>query len=191
MPTPSDAAGAPAPPARWAAQVRWLHWLGVALILAVVVIGLTMGELERGSDPRRIAYALHKSLGITVLALALLRVSARAFTRAPVAAATGPAWAPRLAQATHLLMYALMFAVPLSGWWLNSVAGQPLPWFGLVDIPALADRNPDLRGPVRAAHTWLFWSLAALVGLHVLAAALHQCVLRDGTLSRMLPGRRG
>ena len=188
-PMPADAAVPGAPPARWAAQVRWLHWLGVALILAVAVIGLVMGELERGSDPRRIAYALHKSLGITVLALALLRVWVRAFTRAPAAVA-GPAWPRRLAQATHLLMYALMFAVPLSGWWLNSVAGQPLPWFGLVDIPALTDRNPDLRGPVRAAHTWLFWSLTALVGLHVLAAALHQWVLRDGTLARMLPGGR-
>lgn len=177
------------PPARWPRPVRWLHWLGVLLVLSVAVVGLLMVDMERGSDPRRIAYALHKSLGITVLALALLRVLARAFTRAPAAVA-GPAWQQRLAQGTHLLMYALMFAVPLSGWLLNSVAGQPLPWFGLVDIPAIAGKNPDLRKPVDTAHVWLFWTLVVLVGLHVMAVALHQWVLRDGTLARMLPGRR-
>ncbi|MGJ4728899.1 cytochrome b [Luteimonas sp. SDU101] len=179
-------ASAPGSPTHWPAGVRWLHWLGVAMILAVAVIGLSMGGLERGSELRRLAYLGHKSLGLAVLALALLRLAMRASTRAPAAAGAG--WSHRIAQATHLLLYLLMLAVPLSGWMLNSVAGQPLVWFGLFDVPALAERNPDWRGAVDALHLWLFWLLAALVALHVLAVALHQWVLRDGTAWRMLPG---
>ncbi|MGJ4804629.1 cytochrome b [Luteimonas sp. SDU82] len=179
-------ASAPGSPTHWSAGVRWLHWLGVAMILAVAVIGLSMGGLERGSELRRLAYISHKSLGLAVLVLALLRLVMRAATRSPAPA--GARWSQRLAQATHLLLYLLMLAVPLSGWMLNSVAGQPLVWFGLFDVPALAERNPDWRRVVDALHLWLFWLLAALVALHVLAAALHQWVLRDGTAWRMLPG---
>lgn len=175
--------------ARWAWPVQLLHWLGVLLVLAVAAVGLTMVELERGSDLRKAAYALHKSLGISVLALAALRIAVRLCTRAPAPLA-GPGWQRRLAHATHLLMYVLLLAVPLSGWLLNSVAGQPLPWFGLFEVPALAAKNPTLRTSVGGTHVWLFWTLAALVGLHVLAAFYHQWVRQDGLLARMLPGHR-
>ncbi|MFT3763014.1 MAG: cytochrome b [Pseudoxanthomonas sp.] len=179
-------------PARWAWQVRLLHWLGVLLVLAVAGIGLVMVELERGSDLRKLCYELHKSLGVTVLAVTALRVLVRASTRAP-SALPGPAWQMRVARLTHVSMYVLLLLAPLSGWLLNSVAGQPLPWFGLVDLPALTAKNPDLRKPVDAAHVWLFWTLVALVALHVLAVIQHQWFLRDGVLRRMLParGRRG
>lgn len=177
----------PAP--RWPQSVRLLHWAGVLAIVAVAAIGLTMGELERGSEARRLAYLGHKSLGLAVLALALVRIVVRAAGSAPVRWDGG--WMHRAAGATHLLMYVLMFALPVSGWLLNSVAGQPLTWFGLFDVPALAARNPDWRGALAAAHEWLFWMLAALVGAHVLAVALHHWVLGDGTLARMLPPRRG
>lgn len=173
---------------RWPRSVQLLHWLGVLLILSVALVGLLMVDMERGSDLRKAAYALHKSLGISVLALALLRMLARMLTRAP-APVPGAAWQQRAARLTHLAMYVLMFAVPLSGWLLNSVAGQPLPWFGLFDVPALAGKDPGLRGPVGSAHVWLFWTLVLLVALHVLAVGQHQIVLRDRTLARMLPGR--
>src|SRR5690606_4019889 len=76
-------------PARWPRRVQALHWLGVLLILSVAVIGLLMGELERGTEARRLAYLCHKSLGITVLALALLRVLVRATGRAPACGDAG------------------------------------------------------------------------------------------------------
>lgn len=175
---------------RWPAAVRWLHWLGLLLVVATAAIGLLMVDMERGSDVRRLCYGLHKSLGVTALALALLRIAVRVATRAPAPLA-GPAWQLRTAHATHLLMYALLLALPLSGWLLNSVAGQPLPWFGLFQLPALTARNPDLRQVLDAAHVWLFWSLAALVALHLAAVLHHQLLRRDGLLWRMLPGGRG
>ncbi len=172
----------------WARPVRLLHWLGALLVVAVAAIGLVMVDLERGSELRKTLYALHKSLGITVLALAGVRIALRLATRAPDPLA-GPAWQLRAARISHLLLYALLCAVPLSGWLLNSVAGQPLPWFGLVELPALAAKDAGLRKPVDTAHVLLFWTLAALVCVHA-AAALHHHVFRgDDTLRRMLPRR--
>lgn len=179
-----------APVSRWAPVVQLLHWLGVLLIAATAVIGLLMVDMERGSDLRKLCYGLHKSLGVSVLALALLRIVVRLATRAPSPVA-GPAWQLRAAQATHVLMYTLLLALPLSGWLLNSVAGQPLPWFGLFELPALMPRTPALRQPVDAAHVWLFWTLAASVALHVAAVVQHQWFRRDGLLQRMLPAGRG
>ncbi|MEL1263029.1 cytochrome b [Pseudoxanthomonas putridarboris] len=174
------------PPTHWAWQVRLLHWLGVLLILAVAGIGLVMVDLERGTDLRKTLYALHKSLGITVLGMAALRVLVRLSTRAP-APLDGPAWQLRLARASHASLYVLMIAVPLSGWLLNSVAGQPLPWFGMVDLPALAAKNADLRKPADTAHVVLFWTLAGLVCVHAAAALHHHWMRGDATLRRMLP----
>lgn len=175
---------------RWPAAVRWLHWLGLLLVVATAMIGLLMVDMERGSEPRRLFYGLHKSLGVTALALAALRVAVRLATRAPAPLAA-PVWQLRTAHATHLLMYALLLALPLSGWLLNSVAGQPLPWFGLFQLPALAARDPDLRQVLDTAHVWLFWTLAALVALHLAAVLHHQLLRRDGLLRRMLPAGRG
>ena len=92
---------------------------------------------------------------------------------------------------TIAMFQALLLALPLSGWLLNSVAGQPLPWFGLFQLPALTARNPDLRQVLDAAHVWLFWTLAALVALHLAAVLHHQLLRHDGLLRRMLPAARG
>jgi cytochrome b561 len=182
---------AAATPARteWARPVQVLHWLGLLLIVAVASIGLVMGDLERGTDLRKTMYGLHKSLGITVLALAVVRIAVRAMTRAPDPLA-GPTWQLRAARVSHVLLYALLCAIPLSGWLLNSVAGQPLPWFGLVDLPALAAKNAELRKPVDTAHVVLFWTLVVLVVVHVLATVHHHVVRGDALLSRMWPSRR-
>lgn len=172
----------------WARSVQLLHWLGVLLITAVASIGLVMVDLERGTDLRKTMYALHKSLGITVLALAAVRITIRLATCAPAPLA-GPAWQLRAARISHALLYTLLCAVPLSGWLLNSVAGQPLPWFGLVELPALAAKNADLRKPVDTAHILLFWTLAGLVCLHAAAAMHHHWFRSDDMLRRMLPWR--
>lgn len=174
--------------ATWARSVQLLHWLGALLIVSVAVIGLVMVDLERGTDLRKTMFALHKSIGITVLALAIVRIALRMATRTPDPLA-GPAWQLRAARASHLLLYTLLCAVPLSGWLLNSVAGQPLPWFGLVDLPSLAAKNGDLRKPVDTAHVVLFRSLASLVCMHTAAALHHHVFRRDETLRRMLPWR--
>lgn len=186
MPVADSPSRSNAARATWPRSVQLLHWLGVLLVVAVASIGLFMVDLERGTDLRKTLYALHKSLGITVLMLAVVRIAVRVATRAPDPLA-GPAWQLRAAPISHLLLYTLLCAVPLSGWLLNSVAGQPLPWFGLIDLPALAAKNGDLRKPVDTAHVVLFWTLVVLVVVHLLAAIHHHVVRRDALLSRMWP----
>lgn len=175
---------------RWPAPVQLLHWLGLGLVAATAVIGLLMVDMERGSDLRKLSYNLHKSLGMTALALGLLRLAVRLVVRAPAPVAM-PTWQRRTAHATHGLMYLVLLALPLSGWLLNSVAGQPLPWFGLLQLPALAGRNHELRQLVDSLHVGLFWTLSALVALHLAAVLQHQLLRRDGLLWRMLPRRHG
>lgn len=171
---------------RWGSVSITLHWLVVALIAAMAWLGLTMGDLPNG--PRKVdIYALHKSIGLTILALVVLRLLWRAYAGAPAPVPGTPRpqkWAAALA---HWALYALLLAMPLSGWLLNSAAGFPLQWFGLLKLPALAGRDPGLRALAGEIHEWLFWALAALATAHAVAAIYHHMILRDATLARMLP----
>lgn len=169
---------------RWGAISRALHWLIAALLIAMAYLGLSMTELPNGIDKLK-TYALHKSLGVTVLALVLLRVLWR-WRAGPSPAAPGAAWQRRAAQATHALLYALMLAVPLSGWAFNSAANFALRWFGWFNLPHLLAADPVLKPILRDIHEWLFWILAALVLLHVAASLKHHYIDRDDVLTRML-----
>jgi cytochrome b561 len=133
--------------------------------------------------------ALHKSIGLTVLALLLLRLLWRLADRKP-ADEPAPRWQQRAAHAVHGLLYLLIAALPLSGWWFNSVTGKPLQFFKLFNLPALAAANPDLRHLSHSIHENLFWFLVLVLVLHVGGALKHHLLDRDDTLLRMLPFRR-
>lgn len=173
----------------WGAISQLFHWIIVALILVMAYLGLTMGDLPNG--PRKIdIYALHKSIGLTVLALVALRVAWRLYAGAPAPVPGTPTWQQRVASVTHVLLYALLFAIPLSGWVLNSSAGYPLQWFKLFNLPAITGRSDEVHELAEGAHELLFWVLAALVAAHAAAAFYHHLFQNDDTLRRMLPARR-
>ena len=176
---------------RWGVVSQLLHWLVVLLILTTGTIGLLMGDM-RASPTKVEIYALHKSLGLTILALAVLRFAWRMYAGAPRPPPDTPRWQDRFAAFTHWLLYALLFAIPLSGWAFNSAAGYPLQWFKLFNVPRLVARDADLRQFAGDMHEWLFWLLVAVALLHAAAALYHHFILRDDTLARMLPaaGRR-
>ena len=174
---------------RWGAVSQSFHWLIVILLLVIAYIGLTMGDLPNG--PRKInIYALHKSIGLTILALVTLRLFWRVYAGAPLAVTGTPGWQQRIASLTHVALYALMFAMPLSGWVLNSSAGYPLQWFKLFNLPAITGKNHDLHELAESAHETMFWVLVVLVVLHAGAAFYHHLFQNDDTLRRMLPSRR-
>ena len=173
---------------RWGAPSLVLHWLTALLILALAGLGLWMTDLPPSLFKLKV-YALHKSLGITVLALTVLRLAWLFPGRRP-AALPGPRWQRRAALGSHVALYALLLLVPLSGWWYNSTAGFPLRWFGLVALPPLGAADPALKAIARDRHEWLFYALAGVVIVHVAAALWHHLHLRDATLSRMLGRRR-
>jgi cytochrome b561 len=171
---------------RWGAISQWLHWTIAALILYMAYLGLTMGDLPNG--PGKIqTYALHKSVGITILGLVALRLLWRLYAGAPAHVAGTPTWQLRIAGVTHLAIYALLFAIPISGWVLNSAAGFPLQWFHLVNLPHIVERNHDLHELAEEAHELMFWGLALLVVMHAGAAFYHHLFQGDATLARMLP----
>ncbi|MEO7916282.1 MAG: cytochrome b/b6 domain-containing protein, partial [Dokdonella sp.] len=124
--------------ARWGSIARFFHWLMALLILGNGALGLYMHELSPSMDKISI-YAIHKSIGLTVLALLLLRLSWRWFDPRPRDLPM-PRWQKLAAHAAHGALYLLMLAIPLSGWLFNSAHGYPLQWFKLFNLPALLDR---------------------------------------------------
>lgn len=174
---------------QWGLVSIGLHWLTFLLVVGLALVGLLMTELPTGPFKVQV-YALHKSVGLTVFALALLRVLWRLFAGAPVPVADTPRWQDAIAKVTHGALYVLLLAVPFSGWMFNSAAGFPLRWFGLFKVPALSRYDPGLKAFAQAAHEWLFFALAALVLVHAVAALFHHYRLRDRTLVRMLPGMK-
>jgi len=173
----------------WGAVSQLLHWLVVLLIVVMAYLGLTMTDLPNSPHKIRV-YALHKSIGLTILALVALRLAWRAYAGAPGPHAGTPRWQARLATLTHAGLYLLLFAVPLSGWLQNSAAGFPLQWFGLFNLPHIAPKDQALHALAEPAHEWLFWALIVLALVHAAAAFWHHLFQQDDTLARMLPRRR-
>ena len=140
-------------------------------------------------SPQRLKlYNWHKWAGIVVLALSFARLAGRLLRRPP-ADPPMPAWQAAAAHATHWLMYALFFAVPLSGWAYTSAVGFPVVVFGVWPLPDFVARDAALAEQMKTWHAWLSWLLAAATLAHTAAALKHHFIDRDGLLQRMLPGR--
>lgn len=163
------------------------HWAIAALVVVNLAIGLLHESLLDGVAG---AIPLHRSIGITVLALTLARIGWRLTHRPPRLPASLPALERAAARASHVAFYALLLALPLSGWAMGSAgreARHPLRWFGLFEVPPL-----PVSAPVAefgdGAHAVLGYAMAALVVVHVAAALRHHFVLRNAVLGRMAPG---
>ena len=164
-----------------------LHWLLAILIIGTFTLGLVMTDIP-GLTPTKLRYfSWHKWAGVTVLALATLRLLWRLRRRPPAYPGSMPAWEGRAAHALHALLYVAMFAVPLSGYFYSLAAGVTVVYFGLFPLPTLIEADPVLKPVLGALHYWLNMGLAALVALHVLAAFKHLLIDRDGIMGRMLP----
>jgi len=173
----------------WGSLAKFFHWAVVLLILFEGTLGLAMGKLPKGPGAF-VYFDLHKSIGITILALAVLRLIWRAFDAHPRAVPTMPAWQVLAAKVGHGLLYALLFLVPLSGWWFDSVEGlRPMTWFGVFEVPHLVAADPALKHFAHEVHEYLFWALIAVAAGHALAALVHHFFDKDATLTRMLPGK--
>jgi cytochrome b561 len=172
---------------RYTHTAMLFHWLIAVLIIGTFTMGLVMTDIP-GLTPTKLKYfSWHKWAGVTVLALAALRLLWRLQNGPPPYPAAMPAWQQTAAHRLHALLYILIFAVPLSGYLYTLAAGVPVVYFGLFKLPVLIGPNPALKPVLQAVHFWLNMILAGAVGLHVAAALKHQFVDRDGILKRMLP----
>ena len=163
------------------------HWLMAVLIIGAFSMGLFMTEMPGISPTKLKYYSWHKWAGVTILALAALRLLWRLSHRAPAYPAAMPGWQKSSANALHGVLYGLMFAVPLSGYFYTLSAGYPVVYFGLVELPVLIAKNDALKPLLKDVHFWLNMGLAGAVALHVAAALKHTFIERDGVLKRMLP----
>ena len=172
---------------RYTKTAMLLHWLTALLIVAAFAMGLFMTSIP-GFSPTKLKYfAWHKWAGVTVLGIAVLRVLWRQFNKPPPPLASIAPWQHLAAEAMHVLLYLLIFAVPVSGYFYTLSAGIPVVYFKLFTLPVLMGPNPELKPVLREIHYWLNMTMAAAVGLHVAAALKHHFIDRDGILKRMLP----
>jgi len=175
---------------RWGALSQLLHWLIVVLLIGQVTLAFMADDLPAGV--RKIALlARHKSVGITILMLVILRLGWRWTNLTPLLPPTLKPYERTLARITHALLYVLLFAMPLSGWMMSSARGFPVSWFGFFTLPDLVPKNKPLYEALLITHQTLAWCLGAVVALHVAAALKHHFWLRDDTLRRMLPTTSG
>lgn len=166
-----------------------LHWLMLLLFIAVYGT-IELRELfEKGSDPREMLKTWHFMLGMLVFVLVWPRIAARLSGPTPAIQPEPVAWQQLVSKLMHLALYVLMIAMPISGWLLLSAAGKPIPFFGL-ELPALIGENKDLAKQIKELHEFFGTAGYFLIGLHALAALQHHYMVRDNTLTRMLPGRK-
>jgi len=174
---------------QWGAIARWLHWLMAAAILAMFVLGWT-AESWPLSPTKIKLFFWHKSLGITLLTLAIARLAWRAVNPVPALPDAMTARQRSLARASHASLYAVMLAMPLSGWVINSAANFPFKVWGLFRLPDIAPHSKSVQAASEVVHLALFWVLAIVLVLHIAAALKHHLFDRDDVLRRMWTGRR-
>lgn len=177
------------PDVRYGFVAQALHWLTLLLLIGSFSLGWWMTELQR--SPLQVQlFAYHKWIGVTIFGLVALRLLWRLCVPPPPLPAAMPPWQRRVAAATHGALYALLFAVPLSGWLMSSAKGFQTVYFKVLPIPDLIGKNRELAKLLEDVHETLTTLMLVLVALHALAALKHQFVDRDGVLLRMLPRLR-
>ncbi|MGJ4942920.1 cytochrome b [Bradyrhizobium sp. HKCCYLS1011] len=167
--------------------LRWIHWATAALFIAAMLIGLYCGLQPPGTSPRRELLELHKSLGITLLVLAILRVMVRARTIAPPEPRSFGPMVRLASRLNHWALYLILFAMPVTGYMFSSAGGYSLKYFGTFSWPRLFAGDKAIAHNGEIAHDTLAYLVYVAVGLHIAATLWHALVLKDETLARMWP----
>ncbi|KND58187.1 Cytochrome B561 [Candidatus Burkholderia verschuerenii] len=177
------------PAERYSATAIGLHWIIALLIIGGFYLGWIMTDIP-GFTPTKLKYfSWHKWIGVTVFLLAVIRLIWRATHSAPPTPAGMPRWQVGAAHMTHFLLYVLMIAIPVSGYFYSSAANVQVVYPGVL-LPTIIGPDKALKAILRTVHVVhvaLNYTLLVLVVLHVLAALKHHFVDRDGLLGRMLP----
>lgn len=163
-----------------------LHWLMALLVFVTFPVGLVMHEMALSPDKLRML-SYHKWLGVTVFILVMARLVWRASHKPAPMVSTMPQWQHAAANAVHVLLYALLFAIPLSGWLMSSAKGFQTVYLGVLPLPDLISKDKVLGDALNVFHEVLNIALLVLVASHIAATLKHQFIDRDGTLARMLP----
>jgi cytochrome b561 len=175
--------------AHYGTVAQALHWLIAALVAVMFGLGWYMADLPLGQHKFDM-YQLHKSIGITIFALAAARLAWRLFNPAPPLPAHMKPWERTAAHVSHTLLYLLLFTQPLIGLLQSNAANFPVVWWGVVRLPPLIGSDEPLAETLVGVHEWNSRLLLILVLIHAGAALRHHFVLKDDVLRRMLPSAR-
>lgn len=174
----------------WGSVTKTLHWLMAVLLLAQIALGWLAVQLPL-SPTKLDVFIWHKSLGLTILGLALVRLAWRWANPTPRLPPTTPPPQARAARTSHGLLYLVMIAMPITGWVINSAAQIPFAFFWWLPVPDIAPESEALAATTKIVHFAFFLVLAVTATLHVTAAFYHHWIQGDDVLRRMLPHRRG
>jgi cytochrome b561 len=170
----------------WGPVAKWFHWSIALLIFTQFALGWIAVSF-RLSPTKIQLFIWHKSIGILILLLVVLRLTWRFLNPSPALPADTPRGERVAARASHGLLYALMVAMPLSGWVINSAANIPFRVFWWLPLPAIVVPDKALEQIAKQVHFALFVAIVAVVVLHVAAALRHHFVKRNDVLVRMWP----
>jgi superoxide oxidase len=162
-----------------------LHWMTVLVFVVLFTAIELRGYFPRGSATRDFLLATHKSCGMLILVLVLVRIAIKSRSSTPPIAPAPPAWQNAIARVVHATLYLSMIAMPLLGWAMTSAADHPIPFFGL-SLPPILSPDKELSKTLVAIHEFIGNALYFVIGLHALAALAHHYLLRDNTLLRMV-----
>ncbi|MCH7373600.1 cytochrome b [Aeromonas sp. MR16] len=165
-----------------------LHWLTLLLIMTVYCLMEFRDIFPRGSAGRELMKEGHFMTGLLILAIVVIRLLVRFGNPTPRIVPESSALMNKLARLAHLTLYCFLILTPLLGWLTLSASGKSVPLFGF-EFPTLMAQNDGLKGTIKEFHETLANIGYALIFLHVSAALYHHHVLRDNTLTNMLPKR--
>jgi len=180
---------------RYGGVAQILHWLIVALIITQWVLAQLAEAAghDKAAHPAAALHQLallarHKSVGLTIFALAIVRLVWRFVSPPPPMPNTMPRWQVMAAKLTHFAFYALLLLLPISGLVMSAASNYPVSYFGWFTIPNIVAPDEALKDIMKERHEMLFDILMVVAVVHVIAALKHHFVDRDGVLRRMLPG---
>lgn len=172
-------------PTKYPFVIRVIHWTMSAMIISLICVGLWMTSLADDYPGKWDYYALHKSFGITAFLLILTRILVRFYVSLPAFPESINIWERRLAAVVHLLQYAVIFLMPISGYLMSSFGGYDVGFFG-IKVPLLFDKNEELAKLFALSHEVMAYSLIVLIGLHVAGIFKHLIVEKTNLFKRMV-----
>jgi cytochrome b561 len=165
---------------------KFLHWSVAACVMTAIPVGLIMMRMAPG-DEQNSLFNLHRSLGMLILVLMVMRTVYRLMSGAPASEPTLTVFQRAASQSMHQMLYLLLLAQPVVGWAASSAYGASISMFGLYQVPALLAKDEALSKQLIEVHNLLGLVIAGLVALHVAAALYHRFIRHDGVMQRMLP----
>ncbi|MCK0195833.1 cytochrome b [Ancylobacter sp. 6x-1] len=172
-------------PARFSRLQRSLHWLMAVAVIAMLFIGV--GMVSTVSPAYVPLLTTHRTLGIAILVLAVLRLAVRAARGTPPLPVDLPRPMKIAAKLSHVALYGLMIMMPLIGWAMVSSAGNPVLLLGGVQLPPILPANGAMHAALWKAHAALAFCFFALILLHLAAGLFHGLLRRDGVFESMAP----